>query len=407
MVIEGLKVNPKLRIALVNPSPEAPLKLLYEEAGDLELQKRIGFISPETCSDTSNFLRNTLQKGKLGKAVFGLLSGEAMLCVTDRFARSTKPAPPCPVNGKPDEKPWKLRFPLAGETGRMFLAGRQLKVIVEDEIHSIDIPTGERRLVSDEFQKPVCMAFDHASGRLYVAENEYRPHGRERVPLTVLHRFGLGRLWMKYGDQPALPISGFQAAVTNLSKIRHDVGGILDSLHKLKNSLKGVLRFPTEILIDERDGKSLLIAQAGTGIWRFSLADGKYERTIAVPECMNLIAAHRYSASMALLVDGGVHPNGYGRLMKCNLETGKVQVCVGGWSQIGGVALDESRGLILISQGYSWPSGRVFALDARQPQKPIVCEWTGLHHPRSIVVDRLTNKVFASVRDGVCELEFS
>jgi hypothetical protein len=90
--------------------------------------------------------------------------------------------------------------------------------------------------------------------------------------------------------------------------------------------------------------------------------------------------------------------------MRCNLHSRSNTVIAGGWSQIGGVAMDSKRQRILVAQGFPWPAGRVFAVSVRRPRQPIA-EWSGLNRPGAIVVDSSQRAAMVSTADGVCELE--
>jgi hypothetical protein len=248
------------------------------------------------------------------------------------------------------------------------------------------------------------MTYDLRTKTLYVVESKYRRLGKEIVPSILLDRQGLGRLWKKHDGRPAVPLSRITLTPAELSQIERDVSSNALFTGEWKAKLTGVLRYPTDILLDDSPN-SLLIVQAGSGLWRFRLADAKFGLIVPIEQCMNLMMAVPQSRNVALLYDGGVHPNGYGRLMRCNLKSRKNTILAGGWSQIGGIALDSKRRRILVTQGYSWPAGRVFALDARPPYQSIVAEWTGLNRPGCIILDERRNAALVSSADGICELE--
>jgi hypothetical protein len=106
-----------------------------------------------------------------------------------------------------------------------------------------------------------------------------------------------------------------------------------------------------------------------------------------------------------LVVDAGVHPNGFGRLLRTDLRDRRLEVLAAGWRGLGSLAYLPSRRLALLSQVGPWPRGWAFSLAIDEPDRPPQFSWQGLNHPSQFSVDPDDDEVLLSTGDGVVHLE--
>jgi hypothetical protein len=106
-----------------------------------------------------------------------------------------------------------------------------------------------------------------------------------------------------------------------------------------------------------------------------------------------------------LVADAGVHPNGFGRLMRIDLSDHKLDALAGGWRGLGSLAYLPARRLVLLTQVGPWPRGCAFSLAIDEPDRPSQFAWQGLNHPSQLSVDPDDDEVLISTGDGVVHLE--
>jgi hypothetical protein len=134
------------------------------------------------------------------------------------------------------------------------------------------------------------------------------------------------------------------------------------------------------------------------------LQTGRVSSPVDIPLPFNVVGLSMEAPGVLLLADAGVHPNGFGRLMRSRLSDGNLDIIAGGWSGVGSLAYLSSRRLALLSHVGPWPRGSVFALDADAPTGPPRLSWEGLNRPSQFSVSSDEKEVLISTGDGIVDL---
>lgn len=118
----------------------------------------------------------------------------------------------------------------------------------------------------------------------------------------------------------------------------------------------------------------------------------------------NVVDLSILGADEILVADAGVHPRGFGRLMRATPSTGALEVLASGWSGVGSLLYLPSPRLVLLSQIGPWPRGRVFCLDLDAPNDPPRYSWQGLDGPSQFCIGKDLEDVLIATRGGLVAL---
>lgn len=265
------------------------------------------------------------------------------------------------------------------------------------EICELDRRTGRLTTLASGFQNLRGLAFDSTSHELYAVSNKYRSRPR-RAPWS---RGGIGQLW-------AIDVTtGAKRPLTRIHWIR-TILGLARRWRSLEQEavwkqLVGGLRWPTSVIVEE-PGRSLLFTEA-KAVRRIDLRTGTLSTPVEIPLPFNVVGLWMEAPGTLLVIDAGVHPNGFGRLMRIDLRDHTLAVLAGGWRGLGALAYLPSRRIALLSRVGPWPRGCAFSLAIDEPNRPPQFSWQGLNRPSQFSVGPADDEVLLSTGDGVVHLE--
>jgi hypothetical protein len=404
LVLDAFSTNPHLKLVVVNPAADAVIDLLLGEPGAKKLISRLGVPSLERSRKGyyRGFIENALREGWLLEQCRSWLDG-APLAV---------PEPP-PRRARHDGNPWRLRLEVDGGVKGLARRGAQLAFAEKKSGHikTLDLERNEVQVLSREFLDPQGLAWDEASGSLFVVENVYRlcrgfASLALRPPrLSRQGASGIGRVWeLREAARFARPVTSIR-----FSSLLSSPGSLIRAARfklgpgELWRLLQGALRWPTSVLV-EQSGTSLLVTQA-TRLTRVNLKTQELRSPFNIPLCVNLEAFERLDDQTLWMIDAGLFPNGEGRWMRGNLQTGKVEVLAQGWHLLSGITYLRRQGLALLSFGGEHPHGQIVALQPDHPTAVPVHRWIGLDGPGSLCPAEDERSVFVATRRGIIEIE--
>jgi SIR2-like protein len=241
------------------------------------------------------------------------------------------------------------------------------------------------------------LAIDEQGMSVYILSNVFGRLLDESTPAELTVVEGLGSLWsVSLQDGSVRRALRPDAGRTKRARI-----GSRGSVDYLSTTFTGVLRWPTAVVVED-SGKTLLIAEARQ-LLRFRHADQRLDRAGEIPLCFNLNSLHLGTPRVVYAVDGGVYPEGFGRLMRIDLDSREATVLGGGWSRMQGVYAFRSGREFLVSRGLAFPNGDVMRLKLSRGGLVESGAWHGLDRPGSIV-NRQGALLVATAR-GIVELE--
>jgi SIR2-like protein len=391
LVLEALSLNPELKLILVNPRPREILETLYRDAG-FTLHDRIGIASAR--SREFGFVEKALDQDWLLRRSEEWLQGAPIVLP---FA-SSRGKIGGPRTRLPSPSRWRLRYPIEGGVAGLARGEDVLYLVLRmrQEIRELDTKTGTLRTLATGFQNLRGLAFDPTDRVLYAVSNKYHSWFR-RAPWR---RGGIGQLW-------AIDAStGSKHSITRIHWLRTGIGLVQNRLRGGQEAfwkqLAGGLRWPTSVIV-EVPGRSLLFTEAKT-VRRIDLRTGALSTPIEIPLPFNVVGLSMEAPEALLIADAGVHPNGFGRLMRAMLREQRVELLEGGWRGIGSLAHLPSRRVALLSQVGPWPQGRAFSLDLDAPTNPPRFSWEGLNRPSQFSVNQDETEVLISTGDGIVDL---
>jgi hypothetical protein len=392
LVLEALSLNPELRLIMVNPEARETLRTLYRDAGP-ELQDRIGAASGR--SKQRGLVQNALRNDWLLRRSQDWLEGAPI----DLPLASSRGKIGGPKTRLSSPSRWRLVYPVKGGVSGL-ARGKGVLYLVRrsrQEICELDRRTGKLTSLASGFQNLRGIAFDLTSHELYAVSNKYRSRPR----WAPWSRGGIGQLWV------VDVTTGAKRPLTRIHWIRTILGlaGRWRSLEQeaVWKQLVGGLRWPTSVIVEE-PGRSLLFTEA-KAVRRIDLRTGALSKPVEIPLPFNVVGLSMEAPGTFLVIDAGVHPNGFGRLMRIDLRDQKFAVLAGGWRGLGSLAYLSSRRLALLSQVGPWPRGCAFSLAIDEPDHPPQFSWHGLNHPSQFSVGPDDDEVLISTRDGVVHLE--
>ncbi len=404
LVLGALAVNSDLKLVIVNPGADAVIEVLLGEAGAEKFRHRIGVPSLEKSRKgyVRGFVENALRGGWLLDRCRAWLEGAPLTFPEASHARKR-------LGGRP----WHLCLEVQGGVRGLALRGSKLGFVEpkSKEIKTLDLDRGEVQVVSREFLYPRGIAWNDATGSLFVVENIYRL-GRGRASLalapTGLNRkgaSGIGRVWeLRERKCFARPVTTLRLA-SLLSSPQSFLRAARHQLERgeLWNLLVGALRWPASVLV-EPSGTSLLITQANR-LTRLDLTTGRLSFPFDIPLCTNLGGLALLNDQTVWMIDAGLYPNGEGRWMQGDLQTGEVTVIAHGWRLLHGITYLHRKGLALLSFGGPQPHGQIIALDPKRPTAPPLHRWVDLDGPGTLCPSEDERTVFVATRQGIVELE--
>jgi hypothetical protein len=389
LVLEALSSNPDLKLVLVNPAALQVLPALYGESST-SVHSRIGMVrDPERYGK----VKSALEEGWLLKRSREWIGGEPL---------NLPFGPTCGKmggSGTPfkSQSPWRLRYPVEGGVAGIARWKGSLYIVlrVEQAIGELNMATGEIRIVAKGFKNLRGLAIDPVSERLFVISNRYWSW----IPGALWSRGGIGQLWA------VDLISGAKRAMTRihwprtLIRLARPGRGSQNAPWK---RLVGGLRWPTSVAVRE-PGCTLLFTEA-RAVRELSLKKKRISTPLEIPLPFNVVGLALEDDGTILIADAGVHPNGFGRLMRGRLGERSVEILASGWKRVGSLAFLPNRRLALLSQGGAWPRGKVFALDVDEPDQEPEYLWEGLNEPSHLSYCRETDEILVSTKDGIVEL---
>ena len=392
LVLEALSLNPELKLILVNPNPREILETLYRDAGST-LHDRIGVASAR--SKEFGLVQRALDQDWLLRRSEEWLAGTPIVLP---FASSRgKIGGPRTRLSSPSR--WRLRHPIEGGVAGLTRGEEVLYLVLRtrQEICELNTRTGTLRTLATGFQNLRGLAFDPTDRVLYAVSNKYHSWFR-RAPWR---RGGIGQLWaIDVGTGLKHPITRIHWIRTGIGLAKNRMRGGQEAFWK---QLSGGLRWPTSVIVEE-PGRSLLFTEA-KAVRRMDLRTGTLSTPIEIPLPFNVVGLSMETPGVLLVADAGVHPNGFGRLMRAILREQRVEFLEGGWRGIGSIAYLPSRRLELLSQVGLWPRGRAFSLDLDAPTNPPQFSWEGLNQPSQFSVSRDEDEVLISTGDGIVDLQ--
>jgi hypothetical protein len=392
LVLEALSLNPELRLILVNPSPREILRTLYRDAGST-LHDRIGISAVR--SREFGLVEKALDQDWLLHRSEEWLAGAPIILP---FA-SSRGKIGGPRTRLPSPSRWRLRYPIEGGVAGLARGENVLYIALRTRhaICELDIKTGRLRTLAAGFQNLRGLAFDPMDRILYAVSNKYHSWFR-RAPWR---RGGIGQLW-------AIDVeTGSKHPITRIHWIRTGIGLATNRMKGRQEAfwkqLVGGLRWPTSVIV-EVPGRSLLFTEAKT-VRRIDLRTGTLSTPVEIPLPFNIVGLSMEAPEVLLIADAGVHPNGFGRLMRASLREQRVEFLESGWRGIGSLAYLPSRRLALFSQVGPWPQGCAFSLDVDVPTNPHQFSWKGLNQPSQFSVKQDESEVLISTGDGIVDLQ--
>ena len=401
MVLRALANNRELQLVLVNPWPESSLKLLFKELRRTEdLRGRIG-----VCGVQRN-AKGALQFGFVDQA----LKDSWLLKQSNQWIHGTALEDPIPEAQRAvrrEGRPWEIRYQLPGGAVHLALAQLQSSLVLwiltgkPRQLLKLDLGSGVAEPVAAELAVPRGMAWDPKVHQLYLVENQYRTRTKLPDLPLVSGKTGLGRIWAFDTEGRVIrALTGMKSAVVlpRLTKLRHSDRGLSEVLGRGT----GFLVWPTSLLL-ERPGESLLVTEA-RDLARLDLLTGDLSYPVEIPLCFNLCGLAKGPGETVLLVDGGVHPTGRGRLMIAHLPTRSVKTLAQGETRFNSVLWHERSQLALVSVGWSWPRGQVIAFQISADKAQLIGSWKGLDRPGSLVAEEGAETALVATTQGVVEL---
>lgn len=391
LVLEALSANKGLRLVLVNPEPKEILRNLYLDAGPA-LYDRIGVASSR--SKVHGRIETALARDWLLRRSQEWLRG-APIELPFAASRGKLGGPRTRL---PSPWPWRLRYPVEGGVagiargdGVLYLARRS-----RQEICELDPKTGRLRTLASGFERLRGLTFDPQDQVLYAVSNKYRSWLR-CVPWS---RGGIGQLWaIDVATGSKRPLTRIHWLEAGLRLATSRLKGAKEGFWK---QLAGALRWPTSVIVEE-PGRSLLFTEA-RAVRRIEVRSRRLSTPIDLPLAFNVVGLAVETPSELLIADAGVHPSGFGRLLRANLADERIDFLAGGWRGIGALVYLPSRRLALLSQGGPWPRGCTFSVDLEAPTAPPRFTWQGLNRPAQFSVNAAEDEILISTEDGLVEL---
>lgn len=392
LVLEAMSLNPVLRLVLVNPGPTSALAALHRDAGRA-LHSRIGVVS-----DTPD---------RFGRIEVALAS-DWLLARSEEWLRGADIVRPLEATrGKAggshtpiaSSSAWRLKYPIDGGVSGVARSGDFLYVArpQRDEIGELDRKTGRIRAVTTGLESLRGLAFDPSAQRLYAVSNRYG----SQVSKSRFSRGGIGRLWA------IDPATGAKTPLTRIDRAR-TAAQLAANRRRVRQEgfwkfLVGGVRWPSALLL-ETPAVSLLFTEA-RAVMRLDLNAGSVAPAAQLSLPFNVVGLAWESLGNLLVADAGVHPRGFGRLMRADLVSQKVDVIAAGWSGIGSLAALPLSGVALLGLVGPWPRGAALAVDLRSGRQTRL--WEGLNRPGHFIVSADETEVLLSTADGLVELDLA
>jgi hypothetical protein len=382
LVLEAMTGNPDLHLVLVDPKPGPILQTLRREAGAMRSDR----ITVASSEEEFGRIETALKDDWLFHRCEAWLRGEF---------RDFPVAYPSTIVSP---SPWRIRYPMKEKMGGLARSGDKIYVALpkRNEVVELDMKTGNLRSLVRNLLSLHGLAFDPATQALYAVSNRYR----SLLPKAPWSRGGIGQLWavnVENGSKRSL--TRIRLIRTGLRMAKNRWRGIRKMSWK---QLVGSLRWPTSVIVEE-PGRTVLLTEA-KAIRRMDVLSKALSNPVELPLPFNVVGLAMEAPGVLLVADAGVHPNGFGRLMRVCLHDQSVEVLAGGWPNIGSMAFLPSRGLALLVQGGPRSKSRIFALSVQEPTKPSAYSWEGLHHPSHICLNADESEVLVSTQEGIVEL---
>jgi hypothetical protein len=388
-VLEALSANPDLKLVLVNPIALDILPLLYREANP-SFHDRISTVpEPATFGKVEKALGAGWLLARSQEWLDGAPLPQLFSSPRGKGGGSTSLIPSC--------SSWELRFPIHGGVAGLTRRDNTLYVVLNEQqaVGELDMGTGKLRIIAHGFQKLRGLALDPLTNTLYVVSNKYQGV----VSRAPWNRVGIGQLWavdVATGAKHAMTRIHWPQTLRGLPTIR---GKGKEAYWK---QLAGGLRWPTSVLVEE-PGRSLLLTEA-KAIRRLALKTGKLSTPLKLDLPFNVVGLAQEDRDTVLIGDAGVHPNGFGRLMRGHLDTEAVEVLASGWKGVGGAGFLPARRLALLSLIGPWPRGQVLAVNVDTPNQVPPHRWSGLNGPSQFSYSQTEDQLLVSTLDGIVEL---
>lgn len=385
LLIEALSANPELRLVIVNPAAEEILHSLYRVA-PIAFHSRIGAASAE---EEAGYVENALKGDRLYGCATEWLSG-APLHMPFAALRGKQPSPHFK-----ESRQWRLKYPVDGTLRGLARGDGVLYVARKDasDVLEISLADGSIRTLVTRVRAPWGLAFDRSSETLYLVSNQ---HGKGRIKLPW-ERGGVGQLW-------AIDVrSGTKRALTKVGLVGAFVAYWLRrGARDYWKQLPGALRWPTSVVV-EKPGESVLFTEA-RAIRRLDLRTRRLSTAVRVPLPFNIVGLSLEAPGRLLVADAGVHPDGFGRLLRAELATGQVEMIAGGWGYVGNLAYLPVAKAALVAQGLRWPRGEVFSVGLGAADRAPDRRWQGLDAPFQFALGEDDTEVLVSTQTGIVSL---
>lgn len=392
LVLEALSLNPELRLILVNPEVRETLRTLYRDAGP-DLHNRIGAASSR--SKERGLVQNALKDDWLLRRSQDWLEGAPI----DLPLASSRGKIGGPKARLSSPSRWRLIYPVEGGVSGL-ARGEEVLYLVRrsrQDICELDRRTGKLSTLASGFQNLRGLAFDATSRELYAVSNKYRSRPR----WAPWSRGGIGQLWaisIATGAKRPLTRIRWIRTVLGLARIWKEPGQ-----EAVWKQLIGGLRWPTSVIVEE-PGRFLLLTEA-KAIRRIDLRTRALSTPAEIPLPFNVVGLATEAPGTLLVADAGVHPNGFGRLMRLDLRDPRLDVLASGWHGLGSLAYLPSRRLALLTQVGPWPRGCAFSLAIDESDRPPQFSWQGLDDPSQFSIGPDDDEVLLSTGDGVVHLD--
>lgn len=390
LVVGMMRANHRLRLAIADPSAGSVLETVLRSA--------------EGAIDERRFHSFDKAAGKIQNA----LTSQELDDLVEEWTRDTtgvaRIAHAAPARAR---KPSGADVTLAVDTVASGIATVNDKVVfavpATGELWSFAAESQRSSRLVDGLSNPRGLAYDSQTDKVYLVENRYRI-ARGELPLPELPRLGgAGRVWSFDLRTKALaPVTGLSLITSAGAVARKILSEGIDS-ETLFGELRGVLRWPMSVAV-EVPGQSLLVTQARS-LLRVGMDGGYTDNVVRIPLVFNLVGVALVDIYI-MLIDGGVHPHGCGRLLCRSPGQEEATVIREGLRRVGAVAAIGLKGLFAFSHGGWWPDGMVELCHVANPAHS-VHQWSQLNAPSQIALSPLGDSLFVATAEGIVRLSLA